>query len=256
MPGEEELIQQRREKLSRLRARGIDPYPPRVARTHTSADAIAAYERWGSEGSAGEPPHVTIAGRITSMRNMGKMAFIDTRDGTARIQSLLRFGVKLKTSESQSVPRSDVLIIVGNLVANEVVHVLHERLRLAGLRHWTKRIGNDFEPDYDALSRVKAQRFHFVLLLGSEISLQWANSIHDYFAQPESYRRLNGGGPQFLYVWSAAEQFRHPALRAEMRWLGEALYKDIDRIVEHVQDEPIGLHDNFAVQVVPLLTPS
>src|SRR5256885_1417698 len=90
MPGEEELIQQRREKLSRLRARGIDPYPPRVTRTHTAADAIAAYERWESDGGAGEPLHVTIAGRITSMRNMGKMAFIDTRDGTARIQSLLR----------------------------------------------------------------------------------------------------------------------------------------------------------------------
>ena len=90
MPGEEELIQQRREKLSRLRARGIDPYPPRVARTHSAADAIAAYERWESNGSGGEPPDVTIAGRITSMRNMGKMAFVDTRDGTARIQSLLR----------------------------------------------------------------------------------------------------------------------------------------------------------------------
>src|SRR5947209_19665464 len=90
MPGEEELIQQRREKLSRLHARGIDPYPPRVSRTHSAADAIAAYERWEADGSAGEPPDVTIAGRITSMRNMGKMAFLDTRDGTARIQSLLR----------------------------------------------------------------------------------------------------------------------------------------------------------------------
>jgi lysyl-tRNA synthetase class 2 len=90
MPGEDELIHQRREKLSRLRARGIDPYPPRVARTHSAADAIAAYERWEAGGSAGEAPDVTIAGRITSMRNMGKMAFVDTRDGTARIQSLLR----------------------------------------------------------------------------------------------------------------------------------------------------------------------
>ena len=39
-----ELEQQRLEKLERLRARGIQPYPPRVERTHTAAGAIAAFE--------------------------------------------------------------------------------------------------------------------------------------------------------------------------------------------------------------------
>ena len=90
MPGEEELIQQRREKLARLRARGIDPYPPRVARKHSAADAVAAYERWESEGSAGESPEVAVAGRVGSLRNMGKLAFIDLRDGSGRLQAMLR----------------------------------------------------------------------------------------------------------------------------------------------------------------------
>ena len=90
MPGEDELIQVRREKLDRLRAGGIDPYPARAKRTHTAANAIEAFERWESAGGTGEPPVVSVTGRITAMRDMGKAAFADLRDGTGRVQAFLR----------------------------------------------------------------------------------------------------------------------------------------------------------------------
>jgi len=90
MPGEEELIQSRREKLARLRARGIDPYPARTARTHTAADAVATFERWEADGAQGDVPAVSVAGRITAMRDMGKAAFLDLRDGSGRIQCYLK----------------------------------------------------------------------------------------------------------------------------------------------------------------------
>ena len=86
MPGEDELIQLRTEKLARIRDRGIDPYPARVERTHTAQDAIAAFEAWESAGASGDPPQVAVAGRITSKRDMGKASFLDLRDGTGRIQ--------------------------------------------------------------------------------------------------------------------------------------------------------------------------
>ncbi|HYM14045.1 MAG TPA: lysine--tRNA ligase [Dehalococcoidia bacterium] len=90
MPGEDELIQLRREKLARLRSRGIDPYPARVTRTHTAADAVTAYERWEADGAAGDAPAVTVTGRITALRDMGKAAFLDVRDGSGRIQCYLK----------------------------------------------------------------------------------------------------------------------------------------------------------------------
>ena len=90
MPGEEELIRQRRDKLDRLRARGIDPYPARVSRTHTSAAAIAAFEVFERASENADPPAVTVAGRITSMRDMGKASFLDLRDGEGRIQCYLK----------------------------------------------------------------------------------------------------------------------------------------------------------------------
>jgi lysyl-tRNA synthetase, class II len=90
MPGEDELIQSRREKLERIRARGVNPYPARVERTHPAADAKAAYERWEASGSSGDAPEVSVVGRITASRDMGKTSFMDVRDGTDRIQCYLK----------------------------------------------------------------------------------------------------------------------------------------------------------------------
>ncbi len=90
MPGEDELIQLRREKLARLRARGIDPYPARVERTHTAAEAAAAYKQWEMAGSMDDPPSVSVTGRITASRDMGKSTFIDVRDGSERIQCFIK----------------------------------------------------------------------------------------------------------------------------------------------------------------------
>ena len=39
-----ELQQQRLAKLERLRAAGIDPFPPRAQRTHTIAAALADFD--------------------------------------------------------------------------------------------------------------------------------------------------------------------------------------------------------------------
>lgn len=90
MPGEEELIQTRREKIERLRAAGIDPYPARVERTHTTAQAVAEFERWERDGGTEDTPTVAVTGRVTSRREMGRASFIDIRDGEGRLQAYIR----------------------------------------------------------------------------------------------------------------------------------------------------------------------
>jgi len=77
------------EKIHRLREQGIEPYPRRVERTHTSAEAIAALEaQEKQEGSA--PVEATMVGRIRSMRAMGKLVFSHIEDGMGRIQLFIR----------------------------------------------------------------------------------------------------------------------------------------------------------------------
>ena len=44
------LEQNRLEKVKRLREQGIEPYPTRAERTHTSQEAIAAFEEAEAAG--------------------------------------------------------------------------------------------------------------------------------------------------------------------------------------------------------------
>jgi lysyl-tRNA synthetase class 2 len=83
-----ELELQRVEKLERLRAKGIEPYPRRVERTHAIAEALTALEAAEAEGEEG--PQVAVAGRLRSMRVMGKVTFAHIEDGSATIQLFLR----------------------------------------------------------------------------------------------------------------------------------------------------------------------
>jgi lysyl-tRNA synthetase class 2 len=83
-----ELEQQRVEKMERLRNDGIAPYPRRVKRTHTIAEALAALE--AAEAAGQDGPNVAVAGRLRSTRVMGKAAFAHIEDGSGSIQLFLR----------------------------------------------------------------------------------------------------------------------------------------------------------------------
>ncbi|MGQ0603515.1 MAG: lysine--tRNA ligase [Anaerolineales bacterium] len=85
-----ELEKIRLAKLERLRAAGMEPYPTRAERTHTSAEALTAY--------ANRPPadpHIaegeyTVTGRLKAIRVMGKSAFAHLEDGAGRLQLYFR----------------------------------------------------------------------------------------------------------------------------------------------------------------------
>src|SRR5436189_2324429 len=71
------LIEQRRAKLASLRAKGINPFRQKFRPTEKCAGARANY----TEGR-----EVSIAGRVTAHRDMGKSMFIDVRDQSGRLQ--------------------------------------------------------------------------------------------------------------------------------------------------------------------------
>ncbi len=79
-----DLIAQRRHKADALRARGIDPYPARVSRSHTIDAARTAFAQ--AEAGAADPLTATVAGRVMAVRNMGHLAFLDLQDGSGRLQ--------------------------------------------------------------------------------------------------------------------------------------------------------------------------
>ena len=67
-------------KLRELETAGHSGYPAHSERTHTVAEALAA-----SEGTT-----VTIAGRMYTKRDMGKIAFAHVQDASGRMQVALK----------------------------------------------------------------------------------------------------------------------------------------------------------------------
>ncbi len=88
----------RLEKIEEFRKEGIEPFPMRAERTHTSAQAIAAFEAAEAPAAStslpqGQPPaevKVTLAGRIRATRPMGKITFAHIEDGDGRVQLFFR----------------------------------------------------------------------------------------------------------------------------------------------------------------------
>ena len=77
----------RLEKIRELRAEGIEPYPSRAKRTHTSVEAIAQFEQGEKSGAEVQ---VTLTGRIRAARPMGKVSFAHIEDGAGKVQLFLR----------------------------------------------------------------------------------------------------------------------------------------------------------------------
>jgi lysyl-tRNA synthetase class 2 len=110
------IAEQRRQKLERLRGRGINPYPHGYHRSHTTQQAIELFQKWESkpedEKAAGQLG-VKVAGRITAMRNMGKSAFADIRDGSGKIQLLFQDINKYDEEQTQLFNDLDIGDIIG-----------------------------------------------------------------------------------------------------------------------------------------------
>jgi lysyl-tRNA synthetase, class II len=88
-PGNDQITQQKIDKLNALRAAGIEPYPYNYHRTHTTRQAVAIIED-NKADLLNQEFKVDVAGRLTAKRGMGKTAFMDLRDGSGKIQLFFR----------------------------------------------------------------------------------------------------------------------------------------------------------------------
>ena len=71
------------EKLKKLREMGIDPFPAKSSR---NTENIAVAERFEELGGK----EVTVAGRAVAVREHGKLAFIDIKDDTGKVQLYIK----------------------------------------------------------------------------------------------------------------------------------------------------------------------
>ncbi len=129
-----EIRQIRIGKAASLRALGLDPYPSRGNRTHTTKVILDDFA--GHDGQM-----VTVAGRLMSWRKQGALAFGHVQDSTGRIQLFLRRQLLQPTSaeggslgygDLQLLDLGDLVEATGKVVRTErgEVSVLVEKLRV------------------------------------------------------------------------------------------------------------------------------
>lgn len=80
----ETIIQQRRDTLKRLQERGVSPYPYSFQRSHRAAEVLKEFE--GPLPEEGSTKVIRVAGRLMTLRDMGKSCFAHLADGSDRIQ--------------------------------------------------------------------------------------------------------------------------------------------------------------------------
>src|SRR3954468_5652873 len=86
---EDELFAQRRSRLAEIEALGFRSYGQRFDFSHTVAQVLEAYSAKTAEELA-DQPRVKLAGRIMTIRRMGKAGFMHLMQGGERLQVYVR----------------------------------------------------------------------------------------------------------------------------------------------------------------------
>lgn len=83
------IKKEKRRKLGELRSKNIDPYPHNFERTHLTEDLRKEFGHLGA-GEKTESPVVRIAGRVMTVRQMGKASFFNIQDQSGTLQVYIK----------------------------------------------------------------------------------------------------------------------------------------------------------------------
>ena len=77
-----ELRDERLRKLSELKAKGINPYPAHVDRTHSLEQIVSDFSQLENQPAI-------VVGRVIGIRKLGKIAFIVIKENSHKLQLFL-----------------------------------------------------------------------------------------------------------------------------------------------------------------------
>ncbi|MCU0642290.1 MAG: lysine--tRNA ligase [archaeon] len=90
MSRQDEIVGERLRKIKELRAQGINPYPYSYKPEHSSLDLQEKYKAVKSGEKTKE--QAKIAGRVMTIRDIGKIIFASVLDGSGRMQIVMQDG--------------------------------------------------------------------------------------------------------------------------------------------------------------------
>jgi lysyl-tRNA synthetase class 2 len=84
------LIKEIKEKVKTLRSKGFNLYPSGFRRNITAEEIVRRFSEMDNEKLNEIRDTFTMAGRVMSVRDFGKAAFIHIKDGTGKLQAYIR----------------------------------------------------------------------------------------------------------------------------------------------------------------------
>ncbi len=88
------IRQERLNKLSALKELGINPFPAKAQKDHSNQTIIKNFDQF-------ENQEITLAGRLTSLREHGKLIFADLTDSSGTLQLFIKSDQLANTDTSQ-----------------------------------------------------------------------------------------------------------------------------------------------------------
>ncbi|MBI4457392.1 lysine--tRNA ligase [Candidatus Uhrbacteria bacterium] len=108
----------RLEKLHRIAAAGVDPYPAKSAISHKIGEVLMRFDDIAKKGES-----VVIGGRLMAQRGHGGALFADLEDGTGKIQLHLKrdiIGAEAFAFFTANIDRGDFLQITGTVFVTKM----------------------------------------------------------------------------------------------------------------------------------------
>ena len=168
-------------KIDQLRSQGIDPFPARVERTHEIADAISQFEAAESSFDGDEADRdqirsdaVNVVGRVMARRGMGRMSFLDLRDGSGQIQVQARKDVLSENFELLSMlDIGDFISVRGPVIRTRRGQISVEAQNLSIISKSMRPLPEKWHGLQDAETRVRQR---YLDLLANESAMHNAKT--------------------------------------------------------------------------------
>jgi len=178
-----EQEQVRREKLAKYIEKGLDPFGKRYNRDSWSADLKETYGSFTHEEMEEKDVTVSIAGRIMTLRDMGKVAFMHIQDKKGQIQAYLRKDTLGEETWEifKLADIGDIVGIKGKLMITKTGELSVKALEYT---HLTKALRPLPEKFHGLQDKEEARRRRYVDLIMNEDSKRIA------FARPKIIRGI------------------------------------------------------------------